>query len=314
MIKAAIHGKTDTPNARDLVRLLLIHPDITFMGFANEEHAGRPLWEDVFDIYGSCDLRYSRSLDISGLDVLFCLDSDNVPAEALQRLDNDPEFRLIVFPPAPGHTSVVDGDERFVYGVPEFNRKAMVRGARAVQLATAPAMAVLDATFPIARQLMLPSDTQPLLVNIQGPDFDAERASKEVKKVLQTVQNSFQGNVQFIASPREAHSLRGLTADIEFPCYVDEPAIRLAFDETYDDHNFTFVLPGGTELPGGNEDAPLAGCNKCFISLDKPSTDRLHLRVALDPRMKGAVGNAIHCMNLLFGLHERTGLELKPGE
>ena len=40
----------------------------------------------------------------------------------------------------------------------------------------------------------------------------------------------------------------------------------------------------------------------------------MRLRAALDPRMKGAVGNAIHCMNLLFGLHERTGLELKPGE
>nr|MDE6277828.1 hypothetical protein [Muribaculaceae bacterium] len=157
MIKAGIHGTTDTPNARDLVRLLLIHPDIQFMGFANEEHAGRPLWEDVFDVYGSSDLRYTRSLDLSKLDVLFCLDAHRVPDEAIARLDADPEFRLIVFPPAPGMPSSVEGNEKYVYGIPELNRKAMVRGARAVRLPSAPAMALLDAAFPVAKALMLPS-------------------------------------------------------------------------------------------------------------------------------------------------------------
>lgn len=314
MIKAAIHGKTDTPNARDLVRLLLIHPDIEFIGFANEEHAGRPLWEDVFDVYGSCELRYSRSLDLSKIDVLFCLDADNVPDEAVARLDVDPEFRLIVFPPAPGRPSVVEGNEKFVYGIPELNRKAMVRGARAVRLACAPAMAAVNATFPFARRLMLPGDTGELTVTINGPEFDGMRSAREIGECLTAVQSSFQRAVRLEASGAAAHSLRGLTADLEFPCAIDEAGIREAFAEAYDDHNFTFLLPQGTELPSGAVDAPLAGCNKCFIALSKPEPGTVRLRAALDPRMKGAVGNAIHCMNLLFGLHERTGLELKPGE
>lgn len=314
MIRAGIHGKTDTPNARDLVRLLLIHPDINFIGFSNEGHAGRPLWEDVFDTYGSCDLRYSRSLDLTGLDVLFCLDADNVPDEATARLDTDPEFRLIVFPPAPGRPSTVEGHEKFVYGIPEINRKAMVRGARAVRLACAPAMALVDATFPFARCLMLPADTSPLEITVNGPEFDAARSAREARACLHAVQASFQRPIVFKSSGRPAHSLRGLTVDLEFPCAINEQTIRDTFAETYDDHNFTYLLPMGTELPSGADDAPLAGCNKCFISLSRPAHDQVRLRAAIDPRMKGAVGNAIHCMNLLFGLHERTGLDLKPGE
>ncbi len=314
MIKAAIYGKTDTPNARDLVRLLLIHPDIQFIGFASEDHAGRPLWEDVFDVFGSCDIRYSRTLDYSKLDVLFCLDADDVPAEALRKLETDPEFRLIVFPPKPGGESAVDSLDNFVYGVPELNRKAMVRGARAVRLACAPAIAALDATFPFARVLMMPGDTESLEITVDGPEFDPERSAREVSACLQTVQTSFRRRVEFRASGRESHSLRGLTVDMEFPCAIDEQTIRDSFAEAYDDHNFTFLLPPGTPLPDGSEDAPLAGCNKCFISVSKPDADTVRLRAAIDPRMKGAVGNAIHCMNLLFGLHERTGLDLKPGE
>lgn len=313
MIKAGIQGRTDTPNARDLVRLLLIHPDIQFVGFANEEHAGRPLWEDVFDVYGSSELRYTRSLDLQKLDILFCLDADRVPDDALARLDADPEFRLVVFPPAPGRPSTVEGDERFVYGIPELNRKAMVRGARAVRLATAPAMALVDATFPFARGLMLPSESGALEVTVDGPEFDAARAGLEARACLEAVQTSFRLPVEFRASGRPAHSLRGLTVNVEFDCGVAEESLREAFSEAYDDHNFTFLLPRGTALPDGSEDAPLAGCNKCFIALETDGR-RVRLRAALDPRMKGAVGNAIHCMNLLFGLHERTGLELKPGE
>ncbi|MDE6310526.1 MAG: hypothetical protein K2L96_01755 [Muribaculaceae bacterium] len=314
MIKAGIHGTTDTPNARDLVRLLLIHPDIQFMGFANEEHAGRPLWEDVFDIYGSTELRYARSLDLSSLDVLFCLDAHRVPDEAIARLNTDPEFRLIVFPPAPGMPSAVEGNEKFVYGIPELNRKAMVRGARAVRLATAPAMALLDAAFPIARALMLPSSSDPLEVHVEGPAYDPARAARESEICLRAVQSSFGAPVHFQGPSAPAHSLRGMTGDMEIPCNIDDETLRNAYSEAYSDHNFAFLLPPGTELPTGAEDAPLAGCNKCFISLTHPEHGRIRLRAAIDPRMKGAVGNAIHCMNLLFGLHERTGLDLKPGE
>ncbi|MDE6277453.1 MAG: hypothetical protein K2M06_05020, partial [Muribaculaceae bacterium] len=131
---------------------------------------------------------------------------------------------------------------------------------------------------------------------------------------LRAVQSSFRSPLIFAPSGRPAHSLRGLTVDFNFKSLVDEDVLRETFDTTYSDHNFAFLLPRHTDLPTGADDAPLAGCNKCFIALSRPEHDTFSVRAAIDPRMKGAVGNAIHCMNLLFGLHERTGLDLKPGE
>lgn len=314
MIKAAIHGTTDTPNSRDLVRLLLIHPDLEFVAFVNEENVGRQLWEDVEDVYGNCNLRYTSKLELEDVDVLFCLDADKVPAEALRKLDNDENFRLIVFPPTPGVKSTLEDDDRFTMGVPEFNRKAMVRGARAVYLPPAPVMAFLCGVFPLAKCLLLPSSPVALQVHVQGPEFDSSLASEQAELVLSTIQNSFTGSVQFIASENPAHSLRGLTVDVDIPLSMDINNIREIYENTYDDHNFTFLLPQGFPLAGGDDDAPLAGCNKCFITIEQAPAGKIHIRSALDPRMKGAVGNAIHCMNLLFGLHERTGLYLKPGE
>ncbi len=57
------------------------------------------------------------------------------------------------------------------------------------------------------------------------------------------------------------------------------------------------------------EASHVKGTNKCFIHIQK-NDDTLTLTSVIDPRFKGSAGNAVHCMNLLFGLHERTGLNL----
>ncbi|MBP2691893.1 MAG: N-acetyl-gamma-glutamyl-phosphate reductase, partial [Muribaculaceae bacterium] len=72
----------------------------------------------------------------------------------------------------------------------------------------------------------------------------------------------------------------------------------------FDDHNFTFIVDRQVDIKD------VANTNKCLIHLEKID-GKLLITAAIDNLLKGASGNAVHCMNLLFGLHERVGLMLK---
>ena len=79
--------------------------------------------------------------------------------------------------------------------------------------------------------------------------------------------------------------------------------VRELFEQYYDDHNFTFVIDHEPML------CDVAGTNKCLIHISREG-EYLRVTSAIDNRLKGGVGSAVHAMNLLFGLHERTGLML----
>ena len=55
----------------------------------------------------------------------------------------------------------------------------------------------------------------------------------------------------------------------------------------------------------------MAGTQKCVVALSKPAPDTVHVESVADCRMRGGAGEAVHILNLMCGLHERTGLALK---
>ncbi|MDE5870864.1 MAG: hypothetical protein K2H22_02810, partial [Muribaculaceae bacterium] len=103
----------------------------------------------------------------------------------------------------------------------------------------------------------------------------------------------------------EEVSDRGLKVVVDIPCSLDINEVFRIFDDCYDDHNFTFMV--GSSMPGYE----VEGTQKTLVTLQKLSSDRLTVTVVADCRMRGGAGDAVHIMNLLFGLHERTGLYLK---
>ena len=76
------------------------------------------------------------------------------------------------------------------------------------------------------------------------------------------------------------------------------------YEKHFDDHNFCFMVD---RLPAA---ADVSNTNKCLINIDV-ADNRAEVSALIDPRVKGCSGNAVHAMNLLFGLHERIGLALK---
>ena len=93
--------------------------------------------------------------------------------------------------------------------------------------------------------------------------------------------------------------------ECDIPCRTELAEILRLYDSHFDDHNFTFHV----SYPVGMEE--VEGTDRCVISLSKPTPDTLHVEAVADARLRGGAGEAVHLMNLLFGLHERVGLTLK---
>jgi N-acetyl-gamma-glutamyl-phosphate reductase len=76
------------------------------------------------------------------------------------------------------------------------------------------------------------------------------------------------------------------------------------YEDYYADHSFTFIVDRRPDLKD------VVNTNKCLIHLEKAG-DKLLITAVMDNILKGAAGQAMHIMNLIFGLHERVGLALK---
>ncbi len=302
MIKAGIYGDPDA-TGRDLVRLLINHPDVELMSFVSEKHAGLALDRIIPDLIGEIDLRLTGSLDLSKINVLFCTEGAHVPEAALEKLRDDKDFRLIVIG---GVSQLPMLGEEAVYGLPEVNRKAMVRGARAAVSPDPLAHALMLAVFPLAKNLLLNSDMEASIASSLeiAPDFDTE-----IKDCLKSVQSSFNSDVTVKSHTMWAGKQRVSSVTVRVDCAVDMGHLREIYAEAYSDHNFTFILPEHHPADA----ADIARTNKCLLSLDRCDDGRLEVCAVIDNRLKGAAGNAVHIMNLLFGLHERTGLALFGG-
>ena len=92
---------------------------------------------------------------------------------------------------------------------------------------------------------------------------------------------------------------------IRLECQPDLEQILQMYEEVYDDHNFTSIVTSPVN-PIETE-----GTNKVIISISKPDAATLCLDIVADGRMRGGAGEAVHLLNLLFALHEQTGLKLK---
>ncbi|MDE6854810.1 MAG: hypothetical protein K2J38_07100, partial [Muribaculaceae bacterium] len=131
MIKAGIYGSASLadPVRKQLLRLLLRHPDVDLRAVASPAGNTVPLAE-LYPVYaGETSLTLERVLNLDGLDLLFVIDQENLTPEILAKKESDPDFRIIVLGYADGFRA--ERPEGWIYGLPELNRKPLVRGAHA---------------------------------------------------------------------------------------------------------------------------------------------------------------------------------------
>ena len=319
MIKCGIIGGAGY-TAGELIRLLLNHPDAELTFINSSSNAGNKITDVHGGLYGETDLVFTSELPLDSIDLLFfCtahgdtkkfMESHTVP-ENVKIIDLSMDYRI-------------EGPEHdFVYGLPELNRRRICN-ARHIANPGCFATCIQLGVLPLAKHLMLNSD---LHVNaITGSTGAGVKPSStshfswrndnisiykpfthqhlaEINQSLSQLQKSYSSRINFI--PVRGNFSRGIFATTYIDCKIDLVEIRRIYEEYYDDHSFTFI-------PDKNPDLKhVVNTNKCLIHLQKIA-DKLLIISMIDNLLKGASGQAVHNMNLLFGLEETVGLHLKP--
>ena len=319
MIKCGIIGGAGY-TAGELIRLLLNHPDVEITFVNSSSNAGNKITDVHSGLYGETDLVFTNALPLDSIDVLFfCtahgdtrkfMESHTVPAD-VKIIDLSMDYRI-------------EGPEHdFVYGLPELNRRRIC-SANHVANPGCFATCIQLAVLPLAKHLMLNSD---LHVNaITGSTGAGVKPSAtshfswrndnvsiykpfthqhlaEINQSLRQLQNSFNSQVNFI--PVRGNFSRGIFATTYLDCKIDLVEIKRIYEEYYADHSFTFITDKNPDLK------QVVNTNKCLINLQKIEDKLLSISM-IDNLLKGASGQAVHNMNLMFGLEETVGLHLKP--
>ncbi len=299
MIKVAIVG-ADTRPAGELIRLLIDHPDVSLTALVAPGLAGHQVAATHHGLIGRDIPPFTDRFNPKAVDMVFIADHSPLGSELLHSTGHDLKVVALCC-----DTPLQEDIAGVEYGLSEINRKPLVRGATRAVVPTPTASVSLVALWPLALHLLLNTD---IAVRARIPAdmmerTDAEAIALEIASRLVKAQSSFNGNVtvDFTPSP----SARAMRMECDIPCRTELAEILRLYDSHFDDHNFTFHV----SYPVGMEE--VEGTDRCVISLSKPTPDTLHVEAVADARLRGGAGEAVHLMNLLFGLHERVGLTLK---
>lgn len=319
MIKAGIIGGAGY-TAGELIRLLINHPDTDIVFVNSTSNAGNKVTSVHQGLYGECDLLFTSELPLEKIDVLFfCtphgnsrkfIETHELP-EALKIIDLSADYRI------------ASDEHNFIYGLPELNRKAICHGKHVANpgcFATCIQLGLL----PLAKHLMLNDD---ILVNAitgsTGAGIKPEATSHfswrdnnisvykafnhqhvpEIEQSLKALQNSFNSEIGFI--PCRGNFARGIFATIVVKSQVELNELIRIYREYYAEDSFVHIVEENIDLK------QVVNTNKCLLHLEKHG-NKLLIISCIDNLLKGASGQAVHNMNLLFGLEETVGLRLKP--
>ncbi|WKK65521.1 N-acetyl-gamma-glutamyl-phosphate reductase [Lutimonas zeaxanthinifaciens] len=321
MIKAGIIGGAGY-TAGELIRIILNHPGLELDFVYSTSNAGNKIYHIHSDLIGETEMEFSQKINTE-IDILFlCLGHGNSKAfmEAnkfsadTRIIDLSNDFRLT-------GDSCFKG-QQFVYGLPEVFRHDI---QKATYLANPGcfATAIQLALLPLAAKKMLNTDIHVNAVTgATGAGVSLSKTTHftwrdnnfshykafdhqhlgEINQTLGILQTGFDKEVIFI--PNRGNFSRGIFATVytDFDGSVEEASSL--YNAFYKDAVFTHVSTAEIFLK------QVVNTNKCLIHLKKHK-NKLLITTAIDNLLKGASGQAIQNMNIMFGLEEDLGLSLK---
>ena len=322
MIRAAIIGGSGY-TAGELIRLLINHPDVEISWIQSETNAGKRIDEIHQGLIGEIgDKTFTSETPLEDADVIFfCTPHGKTKEWMSQNSERIPEHLRII--DLSTDYRIEDGTHEFIYGLPEINRKRIVREGKYIANPGCFATAIQLALLPLAKNLLLNEDINVTAItgstgagikpsatthfswrndNVSIYKPFTHQHLNEIRQTLSTLQQSFSHDINFI--PMRGPFSRGILAVVYMTTKMKEGDIIKLYEDYYDDHNFTFISDKSVDLKD------VVNTNKCLIHIEKIG-DKLLITSAIDNLLKGASGTAVHNMNLLFGLHERIGLKLK---
>jgi N-acetyl-gamma-glutamyl-phosphate reductase len=317
MLKVGIFGAAGYTGG-ELIRLLLNHPEAEIV-FANSESNAGNLVSDVHEgLLGDTELRFTSEMPFDQVDVVFfCfghgkseafLKEHTIPAN-VKIIDLAQDFRI-------------KGGHDYVYGLPEINKAEIVK-AQHIANPGCFATAIQVALLPAAKMGLL---TEDVAVNaITGSTGAGQKPGStthfsrrsdnlsiykafshqhiaEIRQSLTQVQGSLNASIDFI--PYRGNFARGIFCTAVVKTKANTEDIVAAYKDFYKDAAFTHYSDKSIDLK------QVVNTNKALVHVDC-FDGKLLATSAIDNLLKGAVGQAVQNMNLLFGIDETAGLRLK---
>jgi N-acetyl-gamma-glutamyl-phosphate reductase len=319
MIRAGIIGGAGYTGG-ELVRLLLRHPGVEIAFVQSNSNAGNPLHKVHADLLGETELLFSATT--AEADVLFLctghgearkfLQTNSVPANT-KIIDLSHDFRLTEF------SSI--GDREFVYGLPELNREQIASAnnianpgcfATAIQLGLLPLAKAgqlghvhttgITGSTGAGQSLTSTSHFSWRANNIQAYKTLSHQHLGEIGESIRQLQPNNDVELSFI--PWRGDFTRGIFISSLMDCDLKENEIFDLFEQYYAGHPFTHVSHETIFLK------QVVNTNKCIVQPEKVGS-KLVIHSIIDNLLKGASGQAVQNMNIMFGLDECEGLHLK---
>lgn len=317
MVKVGIIGGAGY-TAGELIRLLINHPAVEIAFIHSTSNAGNAVTDIHGGLIGETDLRFSAEYDLTAVDVLFLCSAhgqsrkfweENPAPVTLKIIDLAQDFR--------------DESCGYVYGLPEINRERISKTTRLANpgcFATAIQLALL----PLAANNLLKNEVHITAItgstgagvkpgatthfSWRSDNLSVYKAFEhqhliEIGRTLKTLQSSFDSAVNFV--PMRGDFARGIFASVYTDCDLTTEQATALYNDFYKDAAFTFVSERDVDLK------QVVNTNKAVVRVAKYG-NKLHIVSTIDNLLKGASGQAVQNMNIMLGLDEKLGLNLKP--
>ena len=330
MVKVGILGAAGYTGG-ELIRLLINHPEAEIVFANSESNAGNLVAEVHEGLYGETDLKFTAEMPFDQVDVIFfCfghgkseafLKEHNVP-ENVKIIDLAQDFRLapetVVATQQPTPAA-----HDFVYGLPEIN-ESKIAVAQHVANPGCFATCIQLGLLPAAKMGLINSDVS--VNDITGSTGAGQKPGAtthfswrnnnmsiykafnhqhvpEIRQSLKQTQGYLDAAIDFI--PYRGDFARGIFATEVVKTDKPIEEIVAGYKEFYKDAKFTHYVDKAIDLK------QVVNTNKCLVHVDKYD-DKLLITSCIDNLLKGAVGQDVQNMNIMFGLDQTAGLKLKP--
>jgi N-acetyl-gamma-glutamyl-phosphate reductase len=311
----------------EMLRILINHSDIEIAFVHSTSNAGNHVYDVHTDLFGDTDLKFAAELAYN-IDVLFLcighgdarkfLEANPIP-DHIKIIDLSQDFRM---KSEVGSRKSEVENRKFIYGLPELNRDA-IKQAHNIANPGCFATCLQLGLLPLAGKGLLKSEVHITATTGstgagQSPSptthftwrndnlsvykaFEHQHLN-EVGQSLKQLQPEFNQPINFI--PYRGDFTRGIIASIYTDSDLSDSAALKLYQQYYDGHPFTHVTSKDIDLK------QIVNTNKCFVQVKKHGNKLLIISI-LDNLLKGASGQAVQNMNLMFGLDEMAGLKLK---
>jgi N-acetyl-gamma-glutamyl-phosphate reductase len=312
----------------ELLRILVRHPQVNIAFVHSSSNAGKPVFAVHSDLVGDTDLVFTSSFS-DQIDVLFLcvghgeakkLLAEQTIAASVSIIDLSQDFRLTA--------NATIGDRTFVYGLPELNREK-ISIAKNIANPGCFATAIQLALLPLAKSGLLQDIYTTGITGSTGAGQSLSATShfswranniqsyktldhQHVFEIVQSL-NHLQADAPLSTSgegpglhfvPWRGDFTRGIYTSSVIDCSLPLDAVQEMYTNYYAAHPFVVVSNTSIHLK------QVVNTNKCVLQIEKQG-NKLVVHSAIDNLIKGASGQAVQNMNLLFGLDETTGLLFK---